>query len=160
MKSRLVKCLNTVVEAFLFLSTAIALLWLLKFSGIKWTADEFGPSLWETLLTMTKTWGPLFVPAASVIFVVKMLQTNIAHDVCGLLEPRLQAIVSGAIAKAMTDSLDKRIAEKMLLGIRSVYRGIAAYAGDNPDYWCMYEKSSRDFRDVSGVPTIDIPALP
>lgn len=160
MKTILGKLLNAAVECFLFVSTMIAFLWLAKFSGIKWTAAEFGPSLWATLLALTKAWGPLFVPAASIIFVVKMLQTNIAHDVCALLEPRLGAIVSSAVAKAMAENLDKRIAEKTLLGIRSVYRGIAAFSDGGPDLWRMYERSSRDFRDVSGLPGIEAPAHP
>ena len=160
MRTKLDRFLNFIVGVFLLLSSLVALVWLVKFSGIKWTADDFAASLWTTLLAMAKTWGPLFVPAASVIFVVKMLQTNVAHDVCALLEPRLHAVVASAVTKAMPESLDRRIAEKTLLGIRSVYRGIAAYADDGADVWRMYEKSSRDFRDVSGLPSIEAPAHP
>lgn len=160
MRATLDRFLNFIVSAFLLLSSLIALVWLVKFSGIKWNADEFATSLWTTLLAMAKAWGPLFVPAASVIFVVKMLQTNVAHDVCALLEPKLHAIFSSAAAKSMTESIDKRIAEKTLLGIRSVYRGIAPYASDDAAFWRMYRKSSRDFRDTSGFPNIEAPAHP
>ena len=151
---------NFIVGAFLTLSSLIAFLWLFKFSGIKWTPSEFTDSLWTTLFAMAKTWGPIFVPAACIIFVVKMLQTNVAHDVCALLEPKLQAVVSNAVSKAMSESLDRRIVEKTLLGIRSVYRGVATCAGDDPDFWRMYQKSSRDFRDVSGFPNFEAPAHP
>ncbi|MGE0172448.1 MAG: hypothetical protein AB7T49_06685 [Oligoflexales bacterium] len=156
MKSIVNRFLNFVVESFLYLSTVIAFLWLAKFSGIKWTADEFIPSFWTTILTITKAWGPLFVPAASVIFVVKMLQTNVAHEVCTMLEPRLHAIVS----RSMSENLDKRIADKALLAIRSVYRGMRSYAGDNNNFEHMYRKSSCDFRDAAGLPNIEIPAHP
>ena len=160
MRTKLDRFLNFIVGVFLLLSSLIALVWTVRFSGIEWTADDFATSLWATLLAMAKTWGPLFVPAASLIFIVKMLQTNVAHEVCALLEPRLHAVVTGAVAKAMPESLDRRIAEKTLLGIRSVYRGIAAYGGDGPDIWRMYEKSTRDFRDVSGLPSLEVPAHP
>lgn len=160
MRTKLDRLLNFIVGAFLLLSSLIAVVWIVRFSGIKWSADEFAVSLWTTLLAMAKTWGPLFVPAATVIFVIKMLQTNVAHEVCALLEPKLHAIVSSSVSKAMSESLDKRIAEKTLLGIRSIYRGIAAYTSDSPEIWRMYQKSSRDFRDVSGLSNIEAPAHP
>ena len=160
MRTKLDKFLNAIVGGFLLFSSMIALLWLVKFSGIKWSGDEFATSLWTSLVDMAKTWGPLFVPAASIIFVAKTIQTNVSYEVCAMLEPKLRGIVTSAMSKAMSENLDKRITEKTMLGIRSIYRGVAAYTGGSQDLWRMYQKSNRDFRDVSGFPHIEIPAHP
>lgn len=161
MNSKFDSLLNIIISIFLATSSGIAVIWIINYSGIRWTPDEFAMSLWISLLEMAKKWGPLFVPAASVIFVAKTFQRNVSYEVCAMLESKLQHIIAHAVTKAISDSLDKRIAEKTLLGIRSIYRGVVGgYSNGNPDLSKMYEKSSRDFCEATGLPHLDIPAHP
>ena len=139
------------IDLFLVLSAAIAGVWLIRYSGIVWaTPLGFVDSFWAVLLGLAKSWGPLFVPTAAVIFVFKMFEKNVAYEILTLIKPEVERHVSStvgaAVSSAVAHNIEPGMRQYSLAAIRCMLRSLARKSLVTPgDITPMYDATKRDF---------------
>ena len=137
---------NYVIPTSFWASVSCFVIWLIFHSGISLSEPDFATSLINVINQVSKNWGPIFAPSATIIFILSLLRKSLIHEIGGQLSLQLRSEIKDALnnwdCKPPASSKQQTI-----LGIRSVFAGLKfSRLFTKSDLETMRERSVAEFR--------------